>query len=135
VGGVCALCAPGDADLESSPAPDVEGNTGIDMRWESLCAPDKGDSGLLALGVCEFRREDCVVGYSELAHEGVLPAAPFCDAGEATVGRACMDLANVVISARSIAVRSHMMVFMVVVFRRDVGGTNIVSGGRRGCGA
>jgi hypothetical protein len=60
----------------------------------------------------------------------VLPAAPFCEAGEATVGSACIDLAKVVISARRVAVKSHMMVFMVVVFSCDMAGTNIVPEGR-----
>jgi hypothetical protein len=68
---------------------------------------------------------------SDVAHEGVLPVAPFWEAGEATVGNACIDLANVVISASRVAVKSHMMVFIVVVFSCDMAGTRIVSGGRR----
>ena len=69
-----------------------------------------------------------------MAHDGVFAAVPLCAAGEATVGKACIDLAKVVISASSVAVRSHMMVFIVVVFSSDAGGTKIVSGGRLECG-
>ena len=75
-----------------------------------------GDSGLLELGACELRRENWDAVKSEFAQLGVFSAVPFCEAGETTVGKACIDFASVVISAKSVAVRSHMNVFIVVVF-------------------
>jgi hypothetical protein len=59
VGGVrlpCALDARGSSTVKGPP--DVDGKTGIDMRCASFWTPERGDSGLLALGVCEFRRVD-----------------------------------------------------------------------------
>ena len=108
----------GEADLGSSVAggpPEVDGSTGIDMRWVSLCAPETGDSGLLEIGTWEFRLCDSIEAGSALAQLGVLSILPACDPGDATVGKACIDLAKVVISANSIDVRSHMNVFIVVV--------------------
>lgn len=70
---------------------------------------------------------------SELAQFGVPSTEPACDAGETTVGRACIDFASAVISARRVAVRSHMTVFIVVVLSWFLGGISFVSGGRHGC--
>jgi hypothetical protein len=129
VGGVRVPCALEEAVLGSSVdngPPEFDDNTGIDMRWLSFSALFTGDSGLLAVGVCEFRRANCEVE-SAAAQLGVASAAPFCEAGETSVGRACIDFAKVVISANKVAVRSHMKVFIVVVFRCDFGGIKRVS--------
>lgn len=114
--------------------PDDDGSTGIDMRCKSLdWGPDTGDSGLLAVGVCEARLENWAVPESGLAQLGALSVDPLCEAGDAIVGKACIDRARVVNSASNVEVRSHMMVFNVVVFSCAIGGTNSVSWGRRGC--
>jgi hypothetical protein len=102
------------------------------MRCKSLWEPEIGVSGLFPLGACEARREDCPAK-SELAQLGAFSATPFCDAGDTRVGKAWIDLASVVNSARSVAVRSHIKVFMVVVLSWDSGGIKIASRGRRGC--
>lgn len=137
VGGVRVPCVGGEPALRSSVdsgPPDDEGNTGIDMRCKSLCcAPETGDSGLLAVGVCEARLENCAMPESGLAQLGALSTDPLRDDGEAIVGRACIDLARVVISANNVEVRSHMIVFKVVVFNCAIGGTSSVSSGSRVC--
>jgi hypothetical protein len=94
------------------------------MRCPSFCT---GDAGLLALGACEFRRENCELLESETAQLGVTSVLPFWDAGEASVGKAWIDFASAVISAKRVAVRSHMIVFIVVVFNWDLGGIRTVS--------
>lgn len=104
------------------------------MRCRSFgCTPELGDSGLLNVGVCEARLENCAVPESGLAQLGAFSADPLCDAGDAMVGKPCIDLASVVISANKVEVRSHMMVFRVVVLSCAIGGTNSVSGGKRAC--
>ena len=135
VGGVRVPCVEGDpargSSVDNGP-PDDDGNTGIDIRCKSLgCAPETGDSGLLAVGVCEARLENCVVPDSGLAQLGALSADPLCEAGDAIVGKACIDRASVVISASNVDVKSHMIVFNVVVFSCAIGGTSSVSWGRR----
>lgn len=137
VGGVRVPWVEGEPALGSSVdsgPPDDEGKTGIDMRCRSLCcAPETGDSGLLAVGVCEARLENCAVPDSGLAQLGALSIDPLCEAGEAIVGKTIIDLASAVISANRVEVRSHMMVFSVVVFSRAIGGTSNVSSGKRAC--
>lgn len=94
---------------------------------------DTGDSGLLDTGTCEFLRENKDVEGSALAQLGTLSVVPAWDAGEEMVGKTCIDLASVVNSASSVEVRSHMMVFIVVILICVAGGTRSVSGGRLGC--
>lgn len=121
------------SSVDSVP-PDDEDKTGIDMRCRSFCcAPDTGDSGLLVVGVCEARLENCAVPDSGLAQLGALSIDPLCEAGEAIVGRTIIDLASAVISANSVDVRSHIIVLRVVVFSCAMGGTSNVSSGKRTC--
>ena len=62
VGGVRVPWVEGEPALGSSVGsepPDDDGNTGIDIRCKSFgCAPETGDSGLLAVGVCEALLEN-----------------------------------------------------------------------------
>ena len=54
---------------------------------------------------------------------GALSVDP--EAGDAMVGRTCIERASAVISANNVDVKSHMIVFNVVVFNCVFGGTNI----------
>jgi hypothetical protein len=49
------------------------------------------------------------------------------EAGDAMVGSTCIERASAVISANNVDVKSHMIVFNVVVFNCVFGGTNIAS--------
>lgn len=136
VGGVRVPSVEGEPALGSSvvSGPPDDGNTGIDMRCASLsCAPETGDSGLLAVGVCEARLENCAVPDSGLAQLGALSIDPLCEAGDAIVGSTCIERASAVNSANKVEVRSHMMVLRVVVFSCNIGGTKSDSWGSRGC--